>query len=89
MAKSKPPPPKIEKNRYLLVAVFFMAKEAVMKKYKISFRCLGCNRLLAKADGDTEIKCPRCGMINQLKAFTGEVVPAGDDDTSDDDLMEE
>ena len=42
-----------------------------MKEYKIKFRCIGCNKLLAKSDGggDTEIKCPRCGIINRLSAF--------------------
>lgn len=37
-----------------------------MKEYKINFRCIGCNKLLAKTDGDTEIKCPRCGIINRI-----------------------
>lgn len=30
----------------------------------IDFRCANCGRLLAKTDGNTEIKCPRCGAIN-------------------------
>ena len=47
-------------------------KEACMKEYKINFRCVRCNKLLAKADGDTEIKCPRCGMINRLSVSDGE-----------------
>lgn len=42
-----------------------------MKEYKIQFRCIRCNKLLAKADGDTEIKCPRCGMINRLSVSDG------------------
>lgn len=45
-----------------------------MKEYKINFRCIGCNKLLAKTDGDTEIKCPRCGIINRLKV-SGEDEP--------------
>lgn len=49
-----------------------MVKEAVgMKEYKIHFRCIGCNKLLAKTDGDAEIKCPRCGMINRLSVSDG------------------
>lgn len=32
-------------------------------------RCRRCNKLLAKADtGELEIKCPRCGAYNILKA---------------------
>ncbi|WP_437438281.1 Com family DNA-binding transcriptional regulator [Azotobacter beijerinckii] len=33
-------------------------------------RCGGCDRLLAKVGQLTEvqIKCPRCGMLNHLKA---------------------
>ena len=42
-----------------------------MKEYKIHFRCIGCNKLLAKTDGDAEIKCPRCGMINRLSVSDG------------------
>lgn len=42
-----------------------------MKEYKIHFRCIRCNKLLAKADGDTEIKCPRCGIINRLSVSDG------------------
>ena len=52
--------------------LFLMVKEAVgMKEYKIHFRCIRCNKLLAKADGDTEIKCPRCGIINRLSVSAG------------------
>jgi len=28
-------------------------------------RCKKCNKLLAKADGKVEIKCPRCGTLNK------------------------
>lgn len=31
----------------------------------VDFRCANCGRLLAKTDGNTEIKCPRCGAINK------------------------
>lgn len=39
----------------------------------IDFRCVSCGRLLAKCDGNTEIKCPRCGAINKYDASTGKV----------------
>jgi len=29
------------------------------------FRCSKCNKLLGKVDGKAEIKCPRCGTINE------------------------
>ncbi|MGQ7818838.1 Com family DNA-binding transcriptional regulator [Metapseudomonas furukawaii] len=33
-------------------------------------RCGACRRLLARAGGlyDLQIKCPRCGTMNQMKA---------------------
>ncbi|QIL83984.1 Com family DNA-binding transcriptional regulator [Diaphorobacter sp. HDW4A] len=31
-------------------------------------RCGKCQRLLAKADGNVEIKCPRCGCLNHWSA---------------------
>jgi len=37
------------------------------------FRCANCGRLLAKTNGDTEIKCPRCGAINRYIAVSGKV----------------
>ena len=40
---------------------------------KIDFRCVSCGKLLAKTDGNTEIKCPRCGAINKLNALTGKI----------------
>lgn len=30
-------------------------------------RCKQCNKLLAKAKGIVEIKCPRCGEINKTE----------------------
>lgn len=27
-------------------------------------RCISCNKLLAKASGQVEIKCPRCRKLN-------------------------
>lgn len=33
-------------------------------------RCSGCNKKLAEADyRHLSIKCPRCGMLNTLKAI--------------------
>lgn len=40
---------------------------------KVEFRCASCGRLLAKTDGNTEIKCPRCGAINKYNAETGKI----------------
>jgi len=37
------------------------------------FRCADCGRLLAKTNGDTEIKCPRCGAINRYIVASGKV----------------
>ncbi|WP_217640162.1 Com family DNA-binding transcriptional regulator [Paracidovorax valerianellae] len=31
-------------------------------------RCGQCHKLLARADGNVEIKCPRCGCINHWRA---------------------
>lgn len=35
-----------------------------------NLRCGDCAKLLAKADGgyDIQIKCPRCGVLNHMKA---------------------
>ena len=43
-------------------------------KDKTDFRCGNCGRLLARTDGNTEIKCPRCGALNQYNAETGKVL---------------
>ena len=40
---------------------------------KIEFRCASCGKLLAKTNGDTDIKCPRCGAMNMYDAVTGKV----------------
>lgn len=40
---------------------------------KTEFRCAYCGKLLAKTDGNTDIKCPRCGTMNYLDAATGEI----------------
>lgn len=29
-------------------------------------RCIKCNRLLGKINGQAEIKCPKCGEINKI-----------------------
>lgn len=29
-------------------------------------RCVNCNKLLGKAKGIVEIKCPRCSQINKM-----------------------
>ena len=29
-------------------------------------RCIFCNRLLGKFNGQAEIKCPKCGKINEI-----------------------
>lgn len=29
-------------------------------------RCIRCNRLLGKFNGQAEIKCPKCGKINRI-----------------------
>lgn len=29
-------------------------------------RCIFCNRLLGKFNGQAEIKCPKCGKINRI-----------------------
>ncbi|MDD2711358.1 MAG: Com family DNA-binding transcriptional regulator [Simplicispira sp.] len=31
-------------------------------------RCGQCRKLLAKADGNVEVKCPRCGCLNHWRA---------------------
>lgn len=31
-------------------------------------RCLKCNKLLGKIKGEAEIKCPRCGTINNINS---------------------
>ncbi|HIE1665620.1 Com family DNA-binding transcriptional regulator [Pseudomonas aeruginosa] len=40
-------------------------------------RCGGCNRLLARAGqfDQIQIKCPRCGTLNQLKAESLLIAP--------------
>ena len=40
---------------------------------KIEFRCACCGKLLAKTNGDTDIKCPRCGSMNYFNAASGDV----------------
>ena len=40
---------------------------------KVDFRCSNCGRLLARTNGDTEKKCPRCGAINLLTVSTGTI----------------
>ncbi|HWT74314.1 MAG TPA: Com family DNA-binding transcriptional regulator [Mobilitalea sp.] len=37
-----------------------------MQNY-FDFRCKQCNKLLGRVTGDSEIACPRCGGLNQLK----------------------
>lgn len=32
----------------------------------IDARCICCNRLLGKFNGQAEIKCPKCGKINRI-----------------------
>lgn len=45
-------------------------KDSVNMELK-EIRCRRCNKLLAKADaGELEIKCPRCGAYNILKAVS-------------------
>jgi len=44
----------------------------LMKKMK-DFRCAGCRKLLARTNGDTEVKCPRCGALNTYNSETGKV----------------
>ncbi|WP_066719922.1 Com family DNA-binding transcriptional regulator [Clostridium sp. Marseille-P299] len=39
----------------------------------IDFRCKKCDRKLAETDGNTSIKCPRCGNINVLNIKTKEI----------------
>lgn len=37
------------------------------KLHKLSeHRCIKCNRLLGKFNGQAEIKCPKCGKINRI-----------------------
>lgn len=40
---------------------------------KTEFRCAYCGKLLAKTDGNTDIKCPRCGSMNCFDAASGEI----------------
>ena len=56
----------------LLVSPHFYALVTDMTE-KIKFRCAECGRLLAKVAGDAEIKCPRCGAINDYDHKTGKV----------------
>lgn len=44
------------------------------------FRCGNCNRLLARTGGFTQlqIKCPRCGTLNHVKAMSLEQSPLSD-----------
>ncbi|WP_306553383.1 Com family DNA-binding transcriptional regulator [Acidovorax sp.] len=39
-------------------------------------RCGRCQKLLARADGFVEIKCPRCGCLNHWRA--GAADPSGE-----------
>lgn len=50
---------------------FFMPVGADMKM--VDFRCANCGRLLAKTNGDTEVKCPRCGAVNKYIMASGKV----------------
>ncbi|WP_230680872.1 zinc finger domain-containing protein [Paracidovorax cattleyae] len=34
----------------------------------LEVRCGSCHKLLARADGIVEIKCPRCGALNHWRA---------------------
>ena len=36
------------------------------KKILIEQRCSNCKRLLGKFKGQAEIKCPKCGVVNQI-----------------------
>lgn len=37
------------------------------------FRCVGCGKMLARTDGNTEIVCPRCGDLNRYDAETRKI----------------
>lgn len=40
---------------------------------KKEFRCASCNKLLARTSGETEIKCPRCGVMNVINTTAGTI----------------
>ena len=36
----------------------------------MQYRCKNCNKLLAKGEGQLEIKCPRCKTVNRFGSLT-------------------
>lgn len=40
----------------------------------IDFRCGVCNRLLARVNGEAQIKCPRCNTLNLIKGTDCQVL---------------
>ena len=38
----------------------------------MQYRCKNCNKLLAKGEGELEIKCPRCKAVNQFGSLTNQ-----------------
>ena len=67
----------MRKRVYLVVVAFFTIFAVTAQQFDIQFDDrvyvdgIASVKLLAKADGDTEIKCPRCGMINRLSVSDG------------------
>ena len=43
---------------------------------KKEFRCANCGRLLAKVNGDAEIKCPRCRSMNKYHDGKVDCIPS-------------
>ncbi|WP_301673117.1 Com family DNA-binding transcriptional regulator [Neisseria blantyrii] len=44
----------------------------------MQYRCKNCNKLLAKGEGELEIKCPRCKAVNQFGFLTTLSAPSAE-----------
>lgn len=46
--------------------IYRLIEEWKRQHYLKDARCIKCNRLLGKFNGQAEIKCPKCGKINRI-----------------------
>ncbi|WP_413541398.1 Com family DNA-binding transcriptional regulator [Salmonella enterica] len=52
------------------LSVFHILKKVCRMTDKMQVRCIQCSKLLFKGQiVEVQIKCPRCGFVNEVSAF--------------------